>query len=204
MQHISTMRFTTIKGVQSTDSNRWAASVVMCCRDTLRHYSWRVPCGGMYSIALTSLFGRDAHLNKYETLSSAMAPGSQEIGWNTSSLKTLIDRIWLSGHTQPRSLPSGSSPMYWLPQGGHSSPCNEKGFYDSIPTYFIMGQKSAVCSTIDECYLTAQSISTPKKILDGQQTDVHCHNFLKLVRGSNSCFRIDENVLMCRDAPSDG
>lgn len=70
---------TTVTKWQRSETNRYLALVVMRCRDTLWHNSWKMPRGCMGSIAFTSLLGRNALCIKRGLLGSAMDLGPHRI-----------------------------------------------------------------------------------------------------------------------------
>lgn len=77
-----------------------------------------------------------------------------------------------------------------------SSMHDEKAVEDEIPTYYIMGQESVLCSTIYVDCSTAQTMTAPKVIFDSQKSDKYCQHILSLVKGSGSLFSINKNGLM--------
>lgn len=90
--------------------------------------------------------------------------------------------------------------MFRLSQADIGSSNDNKDVDDYIPTYCIVRQKSAVCPAFDEDSSTVQNMSTPKDLLDNQQTDSYCHLMLKFEQGSDSHFTIDEDGLIFQRA----
>lgn len=93
--------------------------------------------------------------------------------------------------------------MFRAPKGGNNYQRDEHGVRNDIPTKCVTRLKPVACSTIDDGYSTALAVPTPEKIFTSQQIYVYYQNMRRLVRGSDSCSRIDENKLMCQNAPLD-
>lgn len=81
---------------------------------------------------------------------------------------------------------------------------DESAVYNNISTFSIIGQNSAVCSTIIDCYSTALAMPMPKEIFDSQQSYVFLQDMQKFVQWSDSRFTVDENGLVYWDALLDG